>query len=175
MPYLQHNSNSRRFGSSPIWSHKPSLCHRCQKVSSVVCFSFLTSVFESDDLPKLVWVCMFQRGPRLHPQISQLQTLLTQVVRRRQVRIGIRGRIVTIEVHRASIVTIVSIASAQGRAKTRTYRLRGQAHPCGWHKGTDNPSNWKYKKPPSAVLMITAEDPFFIGKEVCQRTYLFCT
>ena len=34
------------------------------------------------------------------------------------VRIGIRGRIVTIEVHRASIVTVVGIAQTISAAKT---------------------------------------------------------
>lgn len=34
------------------------------------------------------------------------------------VRIGIRGRIVTIEVHRASIVTVVGIAQTISTAKT---------------------------------------------------------
>ena len=77
---------------------------------------------------------MFQREPRLCPQIDQVQTLLTQVVRRRQVRIGIRGRIVTIEVRQARIVTIVSIARTERRPEARTYRLRGQALLNGWSK-----------------------------------------
>ena len=54
-----------------------------------------------------------------------MQTQLTsQVVGRRQVRIGIRGRVVTIEVSQASEVTIVSVATAERRPETRTYRLR---------------------------------------------------
>ena len=120
-------------------------------------------------------VSMFQREPRLTPQIepSANTTLRLQVVRRRQVRIGIRGRIVTVEVRQASIVTIVSVTTAQRRTKTRNLPpKRGSPLSKSYAKiGIFQYTHiQKYKKPPSAVLRTTAEVPFSNRKQVCQRT-----
>lgn len=65
----------------------------------------------------------FSMSRGLAPKESLAQTLqVPKVVRRRQVRIGIRGRIVTVEVRQARIVTVVSIAGAKDGAKAETYR-----------------------------------------------------
>ena len=117
---------------------------------------------------------MFQREPRLCPQIDQAQTLLIQVVRRRQVRIGIRGRIVTIEVRQAIIVTIVSIAGAKRRTKTRNLPpKRGSPLSKSYAKIRifQYHQIQKYKKPPPAVLRATAEANFPTGNKYVKELF----
>lgn len=98
----------------------------------------------------------FSKSRGLAPKESLTQTLqVPKVVRRRQVRIGIRGRIVTVEVRQARIVTVVSIAGAKDGAKAATYRHRVQTRLKGCQRYTKNTMDVKrkYKKPPSAVLL----------------------
>ena len=118
---------------------------------------------------------MFQREPRHTPQIEPMSKHIhqSQVVRRRQVRIGIRGRIVTVEVRQAIIVTIVSIAGAKRRTKTRNLPpKRGSplSKSCTKIRIFRYTPYTKYKKPPSAVLRATAEVSISNRKQVCQRT-----
>ena len=120
---------------------------------------------------------MFQREPRPTPQIEPMSKHIhqSQVVRRRQVRKGIRGRIVTVEVRQAIIVTIVSIAGAKRRTKPRNLPpKRGSplSKSCTKIRIFRYTPYAKYKKPPSAVLRATAEVPFPDRKQVCQRTVL---
>ena len=120
---------------------------------------------------------MFQREPRHTPQIEPMSKHIhqSQVVRRRQVRIGIRGRIVTVEVRQAIIGTIVSIAGAKRRTKTRNLPpKRGSplSKSCTKIRIFRYTPYTKYKKPPSAVLRATAEVSISNRKQVCQRTVI---
>lgn len=122
-----------------------------------------------------VKVSMFQREPRHTPQIEPMSKHIhqSQVVRRRQVRIGIRGRIVTVEVRQAIIGTIVSITTAQRGTKTRNLPpKRGSplSKSCTKIRIFRYTPYTKYKKPPSAVLRATAEVSVSNRKQVCQRT-----
>lgn len=124
-----------------------------------------------------VKVSMFQREPRHTPQIEPMSKHIhqSQVVRRRQVRIGIRGRIVTVEVRQAIIGTIVSIAGAKRRTKTRNLPpKRGSPLSKSYAKIVifRYTPYTKYKKPPSAVLRATAEVSVSYWKQVCQRTII---
>ena len=101
--------------------------HKCLK-----CYKCHVSAFSHKrrrilaNLPEPVLIRYLPARAEVHSQSRiQVQTQLTsQVVGRRQVRIGIRGRVVTIEVRQAIKVTIVSVATAERRPETRTYRLR---------------------------------------------------
>ena len=125
---------------------------------------------------------MFQREPRHTPQIEPMSKHIhqSQVVRRRQVRIGIRGRIVTIEVRQAIIVTIVSIAGAKRRTKTRNLPpKRGSPLSKSYAKIRifQYHQIQKYKKPPPAVLRATAEAHFQQETSMsknCFRAHLRC-
>ncbi len=101
--------------------------HKCLK-----CYKCHVSAFSHNrrrilaNLPEPVLIRYLPARAEVHSQNRiQVQTqLISQVVGRRQVRIGIRGRVVTIEVRQAIKVTIVSVATAERRPETRTYRLR---------------------------------------------------
>ena len=64
-------------------------------------------------------------NPKIKPG-ANTYTRFLRVVRRRQVRIGRRGRIVTIEVRQARIGTIVSIAGTNRRTEARNLPSKEQ-------------------------------------------------
>ena len=92
---------------------------------------------------------------------------------RRQVRIGIRGRVVTIEVRQAIKVTIVSVATAERRPETRTYRLREYTRlkAVQRYKFHTIIKNLIIKKPPGGGdLFIAADDFRRKERTIFQRT-----
>ena len=153
--------------------------HKCLK-----CYKCHVSAFSHKrrrilaNLPEPVLIRCLPARAEVHSQSGiQAQTQLTsQVVGRRQVRIGIRGRVVTIEVRQAIMVTIVSIATAERRPETRTYRLREYTRlkAVQRYKFHTIIKNLIIKKPPCGGDLVIAADDFPKKRKNSISKNLFC-